>query len=60
VISFLTSEAALALRPMAQVHGGVRALPKETELNAMQLYRFCPPKGNPELRSLSAVPAAFH
>lgn len=45
----------MALRQMAQAHGGVRALAKETELNATQLYRTLSPKGNPELRSLSAV-----
>jgi hypothetical protein len=37
--------------------GGVRAIAKETELNANQLYRTLSPQGNPELRSLSAVPA---
>jgi len=45
----------LALRQMAQAHGGVRALAKETELNATQFYRTLSPKGNHELRSLSAV-----
>lgn len=45
----------VALRQMADAHGGVRAIAKETELNANQLYRTLSPKGNPELRSLSAV-----
>ncbi len=45
----------VALRQMAQAHGGVRVLAKEAELNATQLYRTLSPKGNPELRSLSAV-----
>lgn len=45
----------VALRQMAQAHGGVRALARETELNATQLYRTLSPQGNPELRSLSAV-----
>ncbi len=45
----------VALRQMAQAHGGVRAIAKETELNANQLYRTLSPQGNPELRSLSAV-----
>ncbi|MDR0775460.1 MAG: addiction module antidote protein [Azonexus sp.] len=40
---------------VAQAHGGVRAIAKETELNANQLYRTLSPQGNPELRSLSAV-----
>ena len=48
----------VALRQMAQAQGGVRALAKETELNATQLYRTLSPNGNPELRSLSAVPKA--
>ena len=39
----------------AQAQGGVRALAKETELNANQLYRTLSPQGNPELRSLFAV-----
>ena len=45
----------VALRQMAQAHGGVRAIAKETELNATQLYRTLSPQGNPELRSLSAI-----
>ena len=45
----------VALRQLAQAHGGVRAIAKETELNANQLYRTLSPQGNPELRSLSAV-----
>jgi len=45
----------VALRQIAQAHGGVRAVAKETELNANQLYRTLSPQGNPELRSLFAV-----
>jgi probable addiction module antidote protein len=45
----------VALRQIAQAQGGVRALAKETELNANQLYRTLSPQGNPELRSLFAV-----
>lgn len=45
----------VALRQMAKARGGVRAIAKETELNANQLYRTLSPQGNPELRSLSAV-----
>ena len=45
----------VALRQMAQARGGVRAIAKETELNANQLYRTLSLQGNPELRSLSAV-----
>lgn len=35
----------VALRQMAQAHGGVRAFAKETELTATQLYRTPSPKG---------------
>lgn len=45
----------VALRQMAKARGGVRAIAKEAELNANQLYRSLSPQGNPELRSLSAV-----
>jgi probable addiction module antidote protein len=45
----------IALRQIAQAHGGVRAIAKATELNANQLYRTLSPQGNPELRSLSAI-----
>ncbi len=49
------SDLLVALRQMAQAHGGVRAIAKATELNANQLYRTLSSQGNPELRSLSAV-----
>ena len=49
----------VALRQMAQAHGGVRAIAKQTELNANQLYRTLSAQGNPELRSLSAVLSAL-
>jgi probable addiction module antidote protein len=49
------SDLLVALRQMAEAHGGVRALAEEAELNATQLYRTLSPQGNPELRSLSAV-----
>ncbi len=45
----------VALRQIADARGGVRAVAKETELNANQLYRTLSPQGNPELRSLFAV-----
>lgn len=45
----------VALRQIAQAHGGVRVVAKASELNANQLYRTLSPQGNPELRSLSAV-----
>ncbi len=45
----------VALRQIAEAHGGVRAVARETELNANQLYRTLSPQGNPELRNLFAV-----
>lgn len=45
----------VALRQLAKAQGGVRAVARETELNATQLYRTLSLQGNPELRSLSAV-----
>ena len=45
----------VALRQIADANGGVRAVAKEAELNANQLYRTLSQQGNPELRSLFAV-----
>jgi probable addiction module antidote protein len=45
----------VALRQIADAHGGVRAVAKETALNANQLYRTLSAQGNPELRSLFVV-----
>ena len=45
----------VALRQMAQARGGVRAIAKETELNANQLYRTLSSSGNPSLSNLSAI-----
>ena len=45
----------VALRQIAEAHGSVRAVARETELNACLLYRTLSPQGNPELRSLFAV-----
>jgi len=45
----------VALRQVADAHGGVRSLAEQVDLNATQLYRTLSPKGNPELRSLNAV-----
>ena len=45
----------VALRQIAEAHGGVRAVAREKELNANQLYCTLSPQGNPELRSLFAV-----
>lgn len=45
----------VALRQIAQAHGGVRAIAEKAELNAHHLYRTLSPQGNPEPRRLSAV-----
>lgn len=44
-----------ALRYMAKAFGGVPKLAEEAELNATTLYRTLSSKGNPELRSLTAL-----
>ena len=48
-------ELLLALRRMAAAFGGVPAIAEQVNLNATSLYRALSAKGNPELRSLSAV-----
>ena len=44
-----------ALRRMATAFGGVPQLAAEAELNATTLYRTLSPKGNPALKSLTAL-----
>lgn len=48
-------EVMLALRRMATAFGGVSAIAEATELNATTLYRTLSQRGNPELRSLTAI-----
>jgi len=43
------------LRQMAQAFGGVPAIARAADLNANQLYRTLSERGNPELRSLTAI-----
>jgi probable addiction module antidote protein len=45
----------LALRDVADAHGGIRALSRDTKLNRESLYRMLSTSGNPSLDSLSAV-----
>ena len=45
----------LALRDVAEAHGGIRALSREARLNRESLYRMLSKSGNPSLDSLSAV-----
>ena len=44
-----------ALRRLSQAFGGVSRVAKAMELNATTLYRTLSPKGNPELKSLTAL-----
>ncbi|ELU7788569.1 addiction module antidote protein [Salmonella enterica] len=48
-------ELLIALRQMADAFGGVRSVAKSAELNPSQLYRTLSGKGNPEVRSLTAI-----
>lgn len=43
------------LRYLAQAFGGVPSLAGEADLNATTLYRTLSRKGNPELKSLTAI-----
>jgi probable addiction module antidote protein len=45
----------LALRDVAEAHGGIRALSRDTSLNRESLYRMLSESGNPSLNSLAAV-----
>ncbi len=48
-------ELMLALRRLSEAHGGVMQIAAETKLNSTTLYRTLSPKGNPELRSFTAL-----
>ena len=48
-------ELLIALHQMADAFGGVRSVAKSAELNPSQLYRTLSDKGNPEVRSLTAI-----
>ena len=45
----------LALRDVAEAHGGIRALSRTTHLNRESLYRMLSKSGNPSLDSLASV-----
>jgi probable addiction module antidote protein len=45
----------LALRDVAEAHGGIRALSRTAHLNRESLYRMLSQSGNPSLDSLAAV-----
>lgn len=48
-------ELMVALRYMAEAFGGVQKLAESAQLNATTLYRTLSPKGNPELKSMTAL-----
>jgi probable addiction module antidote protein len=49
------AELLIALRQMARAFGGVQSIAEKADLNPTQLYRTLSNKGNPELRSLTAI-----
>ena len=48
-------EVLLAMRRIAGAFGGVAGVAEAASLNATTLYRTLSPRGNPELRSLTAI-----
>ena len=52
----------LALRNVAEAHGGVGALAKKTEITRQHLYHVLSDKGNPQLNTLGSMLTAlgFH
>jgi probable addiction module antidote protein len=44
-----------ALRNVAEAHGGVARIAEKTGLNREALYRTLSKRGNPELKSLTAI-----
>ncbi len=49
----------LALRDVAQVHGGIAQLAKKTRLNREHLFRMLSRNGNPQLHSLKQITGAM-
>ena len=45
----------LALRSLSQAFGGVQEVARQAEVNAHSLYRTLSERGNPELKTLSAI-----
>ena len=45
----------LALRNVAEAHGGMTLLSQKSKLNRESLYRMLSKKGNPEIRSIVAL-----
>ncbi len=49
----------LALRDVAQVHGGLRSIAGKTHLNREHLFRMLSKRGNPRLHSLRQLIGTF-
>ena len=49
----------LALRHVAEAHGGIRKLSKKSGLNREHLFRMLSKKGNPRLSNLQSLVSAF-
>ncbi|MGD0664865.1 MAG: addiction module antidote protein [Rhabdochlamydiaceae bacterium] len=45
----------IALKDIAEAHGGIAKLAKETDLNRESLYKTLSARGNPRLQSLIAI-----
>jgi probable addiction module antidote protein len=50
----------VALKDIAEAHGGLSRLAQEADLNRESLYKTLSPKGNPRLQSLMAILQACH
>lgn len=50
----------VALKDVAEAHGGMTKLAKEAELNRENLYRTLSTRGNPRLDSLVSILEAFN
>jgi probable addiction module antidote protein len=48
-------ELLIALRQMTKAFGGISKVAEKAELNGTHIYRALSAKGNPEIRSLSAI-----
>jgi probable addiction module antidote protein len=49
----------LALRDVADAHGGLRRLAKKTKLNREHLFRILSKRGNPRLETLQQLAGVF-
>jgi probable addiction module antidote protein len=50
----------VALKDIAEAHGGLNKVAQEADLNRESLYKTLSPKGNPRLQSLIAILQACH